>query len=405
MSWEEAMEGQGPQRHEPAPAETSAAAVGSRPNANAPHGAPAAGSASAAGPSRRAERRAKERKSRASALIGAFLITLISVVFIISFMGALHKPRPRSVPLGIVGTSSQASTLSAALGHQAPGGFTVASYPTQAAAGNAITGRSIDAALVPGRRLQLLLAATAVGSAVTDATIKDVHAAVHAAGGLLAVQNIHPLPANDPEGISQVFFVVALLAPSLVFGNLLMTRIGEGLRPLSHLAAIVIYAVIVGALAAVFTDAVVGALVGAPWGLFGIGTLLAFAAAVMAAAVTRWAGGIGYLLLFLLFIPVGIASSGTTLGPNMITSWYADLGKALPPGSALPAVQNTVYFNGNAITAALLILSAWALAGAIALALVAIVHPPIPGQRRQSPSQAADPAADSTTASPSPAST
>jgi hypothetical protein len=333
------------------------------------------------------------------------VIPLISVVFIISFMGALHKPGPRSVPLGIVGTSSQASALSSALDHQAPGAFTITSYPTQAAATSAITGRSIDAALVPGRLIQRLFVASAVGSAVTDATVKDVHAAVHAARWLLAVKNIHPLPGNDPEGISQVFFVVALLAPSLVFGNLLLTRIGEGLHPLEHLAAIVIYAVIVGAVAAVFCDAVVGALVGAPWGLFGIGTLLAFAAAVMAAAVARWAGGIGYLVLFLLFIPVGIASSGTTLGPNMITQWYADLGKALPPGSALPAVQNTVYFNGNAITVPLLVLSAWALAGAIALVLVAIVHPRIPGRRKKSPDQAAGPAANSTTASPSPAST
>jgi MFS family permease len=397
MSWEEAVSGQGPQGHEHEPALESPSAVAgdSRQDQSAPHAASAAGSVPAAGSSRRADRRAKERKSRAAALIGAVVITLISVVFIVSFMGALHKPGPRSVPLGIVGTSSQASALSGTLDHQAPGGFTVASYPTQAAATSAITGRSIDAALVPGRRVQLLLVATAVGPAVTSATIKDVHAAVHAAGALLAVKNIHPLPANDPEGISQVFFVVALLAPSLVFGNLLMTRIGAGLHPFEHLAAIVIYAVIVGAVAAVFSDAVVGALVGAPWGLFGIGTLLAFAAAVMAAAVARWGGGIGYLLLFLLFIPVGIASSGTTLGPNMIISWYADLGKGPPAGSALPAVQNTVYFNGNAITVPLLVLSGWALAGAIALALVAILHPPMPGQRRHSPDQAAGAAAHS----------
>ena len=315
------------------------------------------------------------------------------MVFIISFIAGLHKPGPRSVPFGIVGTSAQASALSTALGHQAPDGFTVVRYPTQAAAASAITDRSIDAALVPGPRAQLLLVATAAGEAVTNATISDVHAAVHGAGLSLVTQNIHPLPANDPQGLSQVFFVVALLAPSLVFGNLLMTRVGEGLHPLEHLAAIVIYAAIVAAVATVTADPVIGALVGAPWGLFGIGTLLAFAAAVMAAATARWIGGVGYLVLFLLFIPVGISSSGTTLGPNMITQWYADLGKALPAGSALPAVQNTVYFNGNAITAPLLVLSAWALVGAIALALVAIVRPPVRGQPTQSPDQAADTAA------------
>ena len=53
----------------------------------------------------------------------------------------------------------------------------------------------------------------------------------------------------------------------------------------------------------------------------------------------------------------------------------------------MPAVQSTVYFNADAITVPLLVLSAWALAGAIALALVAIVHPPVRGQPTQSPDQ------------------
>jgi len=64
----------------------------------------------------------------------------------------------------------------------------------------------------------------------------------------------------------------------------------------------------------------------------------------------------------------------------MITPWYADLGRALLPGSAMPAVQNTVYFNGNDIVNPLLILSAWALAGILALMMAAFLHPPIPGQ-------------------------
>ncbi len=125
-------------------------------------------------------------------------------------------------------------------------------------------------------------------------------------------------------------------------------------------------------------DPGIGALTGAPWGMFGLGTLLAFVAAVVPAAATRWSRGLGYLVIFLLFAPVGIASSGTTLGPHMITSWYADVGKALPAGSALPAVQNIVYFNGNDITTPLLVLSAWAAAGTLALLLTMLRHRPTP---------------------------
>jgi MFS family permease len=258
----------------------------------------------------------------------------------------------------------------------------VTSYPTEAAARSAITRRSIDAALVPGPAAQHLLVATAVSPAETNAIIKVFSAGAATAHVPLTATNIRPLHPGDPDGLSQVFFVVALLAPSLAFGNQLISRIGPRLNELWHLAMIAVYAIIIAAVATAIADALIGALTGATWAIFGIGALLAFASAVMSAAATRWVGGIGYLVVLLLFVPVGISSSGTTLGPHMITPWYADLGKALPPGSAQPAIRNVTYFNGNAIIDPLLVLSAWALAGVIALVLAANLHPPVrqPGQ-------------------------
>jgi hypothetical protein len=312
-------------------------------------------------------------------LIGALGVTLFSLVFVVSFIGALHNPGPRSVPVGVVGPPSQASALGQALDRADPGAFVITAYPNTASARDAIFNRTINAALTPGSPPQLLVA-TATGQAVTNATAKIFTAAANSAGVDLATVNIRPLHESDPEGLSQVFFVIALLTPSLVFGNMLVKQFSRDLEPLLQLAVIAVYAVIVAAVATAIADAGIGALTGAPWGLFGIGALLAFAAAVVGAASTRWTRGMLYIVIVLLFIPIGISSSGTTLGPNMITQWYADLGKALPPGTALPAVQNTIYFDGNAITRPLLVLSAWALVGAVALALAGKFHPPMPGE-------------------------
>jgi hypothetical protein len=317
-------------------------------------------------------------------------VTLVSAVFVVCFIGGLHNPGPRSVPIGLVGSPALASRAGTVLAHQVPGAFTVTSYPTKPAARSAITGRSIDAALVPSPVVQHLLVATAVSPAETNAIIKVFSAAAGRAHMPLAVTNIRPLHPGDPDGLSQVFFVVALLAPSLAFGNQLISRIGPRLNELWHLGMIAVYALIIAAVATAIADALIGALTGATWAIFGIGALLAFASAVMSAAATRWVGGIGYLVVLLLFVPVGISSSGTTLGPHMITPWYADLGKALPPGTAQPAIRNVTYFNGNAILDPLLVLSAWALAGVIALALAAVLHPPVrqPGQQPASPQRA-----------------
>lgn len=355
------------------------------------HGAKATAVATSGSPHER-------RRLLAGALIGALGVTVVSAIFIVSFIGGLHAPGPRSVPIGVVGSPALASRAGTALAHQVPGAFTVTSYPTATAARSAINGRSIDAALVPGPAVQHLLVATAVSPGETQAIIKTFSAGAAKAHVPLTVQNIRPLHSGDPDGLSQVFFVVALLAPSLAFGNQLISRIGPRLSDLWHLAMIAVYAVIIAAVATAIADAWIGALTGAPWAIFGIGALLAFAAAVMSAAATRWVGGIGYLVVLLLFVPVGISSSGTTLGPRMITPWYADLGKALPPGTAQPAIRNVTYFSGNAILNPLLVLSAWALAGVIAMALAAVLHPPVrqPGQKPASEGASVTPQTAST---------
>jgi len=341
------------------------------------HGATAVGRSAA-------DDRRHRHKILAGGLLGALAVTAVSAVFILCFIGGLHDPGPRGVPIGLVGTPAQASRVGAALGSQKPGAFNIHSYPSVAAARNGISNRSIDAILVLSTTsMQHLLVASAVSEAETNTIIKVFHAGAAKAHVRLAVQDIRPLNTGDPQGLSMLFFVVALTAPSLVFGNLLINRIGTKLNELWHLAMITVYSVIVATVATAIADAGIGALTGAPWAIFGVGVLLAFAAAVMGAAAVRWGGGLAYVVILLLFVPAGISSSGSTLGPHMITPWWADLGRALPPGAAQSTVRNVTYFNGNATTDQLLILSAWALAGVLALVLAFLLHPPIPGQSKQ----------------------
>jgi hypothetical protein len=316
-------------------------------------------------------------------LTGSIGAVVGSAIFITCFIGGLHAPGPRSVPLGVVGPPAAAARVGGVLSHQVAGAFKVSSYPSQAAARSAIGDRRIDAALIPGPAVQHLLVASAVSEAETVAITKVFTAAAARAHVPLAVQNIRPLHSGDPQGLAQLFFVVALVAPSLFFGNQLISRIGRYMNEFWHLGTMAVYAVSVAAVATAIADAGIGALTGAPFAIFGVGALVAFAAAVMAAAATRWAGGLAYLVVLLLFVPVGISSSGSTLGPHMITQWYADIGRVLPPGAGQTAVRNVTYFHGNALVHPLLYLSAWALAGTIALALAAVLGPPVPGQRGQ----------------------
>src|SRR5215467_2517153 len=67
-----------------------------------PHGATASRSVASprGGPS---QPRPERRRNLAAGLVGAFVVTLLSLIFVASFTGALHNPGPRSAPVGIVG--------------------------------------------------------------------------------------------------------------------------------------------------------------------------------------------------------------------------------------------------------------------------------------------------------------
>src|SRR5262245_52963028 len=103
--------------------------------------------------------RQRRRKMIVAGHIGVLAATAVSAVFITAFIGGLHDPGPRSVPIGVVGAHAQASKVRTELNAHAPGAFTVASYRTVAAARTAIYDRSIDAALAPGTTVQHLLVA------------------------------------------------------------------------------------------------------------------------------------------------------------------------------------------------------------------------------------------------------
>ncbi len=145
--------------------------------------------------------------------------------------------------------------------------------------------------------------------------------------------------------------------------------IGAQLGAAARLSALAGFAVLAGLAATWVADGMVGALTGAPLGLAGIGALTAFAIAAACAAAWRLAGPPLAALTALLLVPVGVPAAGGPFGASFVTSWYADLGSALPAGAALPAIRDIVYFNGNALSGPLLVLCLWAGIAAVALAL------------------------------------
>ena len=73
----------------------------------------------------------------------------------------------------------------------------------------------------------------------------------------------------------------------------------------------------------------------------------------------------------ILFLVIGNPASGGSSAPELLPAFWRQLSELLPPGAAITAVRDVVYFHGYGISRALIVLSIWIAAGA---AVVVGVH-------------------------------
>jgi nucleotide-binding universal stress UspA family protein len=294
----------------------------------------------------------------------AFAAVLVTLV-----LSAYHQPQPHGLPVGVIAPVQVTRHLQAALGAHAPGAFDLRSYRGAAGARTAILHRDIDAAVIAGPGGLRLLTAEAGGVAPAQAITAAFGAAAAKSGQVLTVTDVVPPLAGDSEALSPFFLVLGVLFPGLVAGSasaLAFRRSGPA------------WAVAGPAVAAVAAGLAVAGIAG---GVAGYGNYLAVAGIVAlfflaVSAPTAFFARVSPALVplaVLIFIVLGLPVSG---GPSGLASFGPGflrvLDPALPLGVGADALRNTVYFHGYDTAGYLSVLAAWAGAGVVALALIAM---------------------------------
>ena len=123
----------------------------------------------------------------------------IQLLMIGSYVGALHAPEPRDVPIAVVGPRALTAPALAKL--RVGGVLSPRSVPDLEAAQRAIDRREVYAALIPGRSADRLVVAPAASASVAE-LLPVALRKLEPAGRRLSVQTVKPLPANDPLGLS-----------------------------------------------------------------------------------------------------------------------------------------------------------------------------------------------------------
>ncbi|MEV7795725.1 DUF3533 domain-containing protein [Streptomyces sp. NPDC087512] len=307
-------------------------------------------------------------------------VIALQLLFIASYVGALHDPKPKDVPFGVVAPGAAAAQTADRL-ERLPG--TPLDPRTVADARSArdlIRDREIDGALIvdPAGGPDALLVASG-GGTVLAGTLESLVAGIERAEGrTVRTVDVAPASAQDFDGLSSFYVVVGWCVGGYLCASIL--AISTGARPANtrraaiRLLVMALVSAVGGLGGAVIVGPVLGALPGSVAGLWGLGALITFAVGAATLALQGLFGIVGIGLAILLVVIAGNPSAGGAFPLPMLPPFWKAIGPALPPGAGTWAARSIAYFEGNAMTDALLTLAGWALAGIVVTMLAAALR-------------------------------
>lgn len=296
-------------------------------------------------------------------------VVALQLLFIASYVGALHNPKPKDVPFGVVAPQAAAQQAVTRL-EQLPGSpLDPRAVADAATARKQILNRDIDGALIidPAGTTDTLLVASGGGTVLATALETLTATLEKAERRTVRTVDVAPASSQDFDGLSSFYVVVGWCVGGYLCASIL--AISTGARPANPRRAVIRLVVmalvsIAGGLGgAVIVGPVLGALPGSVMTFWGLGALVTFAVGAATLALQGIFGIIGIGLAILLVVIAGNPSAGGAFPLPMLPPFWKAIGPALPPGAGTWVARSIAYFKGNDTTGALLVLSAWAAAG------------------------------------------
>lgn len=296
-------------------------------------------------------------------------VIALQLLFIASYVGALHNPKPKDVPFGVAAPRAAAEQAVARM-EKLPGSpLDPRAVADEATARKQIMNRDIDGALVidPAGTTDTLLVASGGGTVLATTLEKYLTALETPQRRSLRTVDVAPASSQDFDGLSAFYLVVGWCVGGYLCASVL--AISTGARPANPRRAVIRLVVmalvsIVGGLGgAVIVGPILDALPGSVLAFWGLGALVTFAVGAATLALQAIFGIVGIGVAILLVVIAGNPSAGGAFPLPMLPPFWRAIGPALPPGAGTWAARSIAYFKGNDTTASLLVLSAWAAAG------------------------------------------
>ena len=315
---------------------------------------------------------------RATLLVAGVLA--LSLLFITSYVGALHDPKPKDVPVGVVAPPAVAEQTVDRLSALPDGPLDPRALPDAETARAQIVNRDIYGALVidPAGTRDTLLVSTGAGR-VLALTLETVFTDLERTQDrTLRTVDVVPADPQDANGLTSFYLVVGWCVGGYLCASIMTISSGARSptprRTLIRLLSMAVVAVVAGLGGALIVGPILGALPGSTAALWGLGALTVFAVGAATLAFQSLIGMAGIGLAILIVVILGNPSAGGALPPPLLPPFWRDIGPALPPGAGTWAARSSAYSKGNDSTGSLLVMSAWAVGGVVLALLTAVLR-------------------------------
>ncbi|MCX4968451.1 DUF3533 domain-containing protein [Streptomyces sp. NBC_00654] len=321
----------------------------------------------------------------------------LQLLFIASYVGALHKPKPTDVPFGVVAPQQMSQQLVTQLDDLPGGPLDPRTVGDAAQAREQILNRDIDGALIvdPAGRTDIVLVASGGGTVLATSLEKILTEVEATQRRTVRTVDVAPASPDDFDGLSSFYLVVGWCVGGYLCASIL--AISAGTKPANRQRAVIrtgvmaLYSIAGGIGGAVIIGPILGALPGSVWGLSGLGALVVFSVGMITLALEALTGIVGIGLAVLIIVIAGNPSAGGAFPLPMLPDFWRAIGPALPPGAGTWVARSIAYFKGNAVTGPLLVLSAWAVVGTAGTLLLSLRHRPETDPSGPAPSAATAP--------------
>jgi hypothetical protein len=269
------------------------------------------------------------------------------------------------MPFGVTGQSEIVDRV------QTRYSLAISQFPDEAAVKQAMDRTDIWAALIPGESSSELLVVPSISDlSPLDLAVQFKSAAAEL-GQTITVRLYTPVPLapNDPIALVASILLTPLLVGGYAGAALLAGAAGAAGR--WHGVILLGYALVAGLVVDVIGVVLLQGLpIASFWVVWPIMSLIVLVVALIAAVLRRLIGPLGIIATVIVILQFGNPSSGGANGVPYLPAFWSELGPFLPPRNAYLLLRNTVYFNGNAIQQALIVLLAYVVIFGVVLFLL-----------------------------------